>query len=160
MSDMLVKLYNLPDVTPLLANLEISGIDIRRALAPEKHVVVNWVRQTFSKGWASECEIAFSNHPISCFVAVKNEKVVGFACYDSTCKDFFGPEGVTETVRGCGIGKALLLVCLHAMAEQGYAYAIIGGAGPVEFYAKTVGAIVIEDSKPGIYRGMLGVAKK
>lgn len=41
------------------------------------------------------------------------------------------------------------------MREQGYAYAIIGGVGPVEFYAKTVGAVVIEGSDPGIYRGMI-----
>jgi hypothetical protein len=41
------------------------------------------------------------------------------------------------------------------MAGQGYAYAIIGGVGPVEFYAKTVGAIVIAGSQPGIYGGML-----
>ena len=39
--------------------------------------------------------------------------------------------------------------------RQGYGYAIIGGVGPAEFYAKTVGAIPIEGSEPGIYRGLL-----
>jgi len=36
-------------------------------------------------------------------------------------------------------------------------YAVIGGAsdGVADFYRKTVGATVIEDSSPGIYRGML-----
>jgi hypothetical protein len=38
---------------------------------------------------------------------------------------------------------------------MGYAYAIIGGAGPVDFYQKTVGAIEIEGSVPGIYRDRL-----
>ena len=54
-----------------------------------------------------------------------------------------------------GIGRALLLACLHGMWEEGYGYGIIGSAGPVDFYKKTVGAIVIEDSSPGVYRGML-----
>jgi hypothetical protein len=41
------------------------------------------------------------------------------------------------------------------MKEMGYAYAIIGGVGPKEFYAKTVGAIEIPDSAPGIYTAPL-----
>jgi len=34
---------------------------------------------------------------------------------------------------------------------MGYAYGIIGGAGPTEFYERAVGATVILDSVPGIY---------
>jgi len=34
-------------------------------------------------------------------------------------------------------------------------YAIVGAAGPVRFYQKAVGAIVIPDSEPGIYLGLL-----
>ena len=57
--------------------------------------------------------------------------------------------------RGKGIGRALLLSALHAQRAQGYGYSIIGGVGPAEFYAKAVGAVVIADSTPGIYDGML-----
>lgn len=32
---------------------------------------------------------------------------------------------------------------------------IVGAAGPVRFYPKTVGAIVIPDSEPGIYTDLL-----
>jgi predicted N-acetyltransferase YhbS len=60
-----------------------------------------------------------------------------------------------ESERGNGVGKALLLACLHGLREMGYVYGIIGGAGPVEFYAKAVGAKVIEDSVPGIYTDLL-----
>ncbi|HVF09769.1 MAG TPA: GNAT family N-acetyltransferase [Abditibacteriaceae bacterium] len=155
MPDMLVKLYELPDMVPLLADLQASGIEVRRAIAPEKHIVVEWVRQNFSVAWASECEVAFANQPVSCFIAVQNSALVGFACHDATCRNFFGPTGVLSDLRGRGVGKALLLTCLHAMAHQGYAYAIIGGAGPVDFYVKSVGAIAIEGSSPGIYRGLL-----
>jgi predicted N-acetyltransferase YhbS len=54
-----------------------------------------------------------------------------------------------------GIGKALLFACLEDMKHQGFGYAIIGGVGPAEFYAKAVGAVAIEGSAPGIYRGLL-----
>jgi len=113
------------------------------------------VGQHFEPEWVSECEVAFARQPISCFIAIENGQLAGFACHDATCRDFFGPTGVSPSHRGRGIGRALLLACLHAMAGQGYAYAIIGGVGPVEFYAKSVGAVLIEGSEPGIYGGML-----
>jgi GNAT superfamily N-acetyltransferase len=155
MPDLLVKLYTLPDMTPEIESLSAQGIDLRRGLAPEKHVVVNWVREHFSAGWASETEVAYTNHPASCFLATYENRLIGFACYEAICRGFFGPTGVDETYRGRGIGKALLLACLHNMRTQGYGYAIIGAVGPVDFYARTVGAIPIEDSWPGVYRGLL-----
>jgi GNAT superfamily N-acetyltransferase len=94
--------------------------------------------------------------PLACFVAVeRTDTLVGFACYDATCRDFFGPELVAESVRGRGVGTALLLAALHAMRAEGYAYAIIGWASSVDFYRKTVGATAIEGSTPGIYRPTL-----
>jgi len=155
MPDMLVKLYTLQRIDPIIDRLKDAGVDIRRVLPPEKHIVVKWVHQEFNAAWASECEIAFSHHPVTCFAAIENDKVIGFACYNVTYKGFFGPEGVSKDAQGRGIGKALLLACLKSMADEGYAYAIIGGAGVPEFYAKTVNAIVIEGSTPGIYRRML-----
>lgn len=155
MSDMLVKLYQLPDFREKIRRLEEEGIIIRQALAPEKYLVVEWVKDNFSPAWASECEVSFSKQPISCFIATRNKQILGFACYESTCRGFFGPTGVIEDWQGRGIGTALLLSSLNAMKEMGYAYAIIGGAGPVEYYEKACGAIIIPDSTPGIYRDLL-----
>ena len=153
--DMLVRLYDLPESATLVDGLQADGIDVRRALAPEKHVVVSWVREHFGDGWASECEVSFARLPIACFRAQRGQVVLGFACYDSTAKAFFGPTGVLEQERKHGIGTALLLLTLQAMAAEGYAYAIIGGAGPADFYANAVGAMPIPGSTPGIYRKML-----
>lgn len=155
MPDMLVKLYAMPPASPCLDMLKEAGIVVRTARAYEKRLVIEWVRHTFGDGWADECDVAFSNHPISCLLALENGVIVGFACYESTCKNFFGPLGIAEHVRGQGIGTALLLVGLHAMAAQGYAYAIVGDAGAPDFYAKTVGAVPIEGSVPGIYHDRL-----
>ena len=81
--------------------------------------------------------------------------MVGFAGYECTRRGFFGPTGVIPAAQGKGIGKALLLASLTALREMGYVYAIIGAAGPVDFYQKAVGAIVIPDSEPGIYTDIL-----
>ena len=155
MSDMLVRLYAMPDHSPLVADLQRQGLEIRRAMVPEKHLVVEWVRQTFGDGWASETEKGMFNTPVSTFVAAENGAMVGFACYDATYRGYFGPTGVAEATRGRGVGKALLWVALRAMYDADYGYAIIGGVGPREFYAKAVGAQVIPESTPGRYAGML-----
>jgi len=155
MQDMLVRLYDLPDHSGIISSLRKDGITIRRALAAEKSIVIDWVTQHFGTGWASETEVSFSYQPVACFIATENAKIVGFGCYDSAYRNFFGPTGVEETLRGKGIGKALLLECLLAMKAQGYAYGIIGGVGPALFYEKAVGAVLIEGSNPGIYEGIM-----
>jgi predicted N-acetyltransferase YhbS len=93
--------------------------------------------------------------PVSCIVAVRGSEVIGFAAYDVACRNFFGPTGVDEGERGKGVGRALLLAALHAQRAQGYAYAIIGGVGPAEYYVRAVGAQLIDGSTPGIYADML-----
>lgn len=152
---MLVRLYDLPESSSRITALRADGVEVRRALAPERHVVVSWVREHFGESWASECEVSFSRLPISCFRAQRGQELLGFACYDATAKGFFGPTGVLEREREQGIGAALLLATLQAMAAEGYAYAIIGGVGPADFYAKAVGAVPIEGSTPGIYAHFL-----
>lgn len=151
MPDMLVKLYRLPELRPHVDRLQKQGVMIRAAMAYEKHQVVGWVQNTFGRAWASECDVSFGNMPVSCFIATANREIAGFACYESTCRNFFGPSGVAEHVRGQGIGTALLLSSLHAMAASGYAYAVIGGVGPADFYARAAGAIEIPGSSTSIY---------
>jgi GNAT superfamily N-acetyltransferase len=79
--------------------------------------------------------------PLACFVAVErsaksvaptpvpvdvSDTLIGFACYEATCRDFFGPQLVHPTARGRGVGKALLLAAMHAMRAEGYSYATRG----------------------------------
>jgi GNAT superfamily N-acetyltransferase len=153
--DLLVKLYALPDPSASLGELSSKGVTIRPAMAYEKHLVTDWVRREFSPGWASECEMAFVAHPIACLLATRDGSILGFACYDCTCRGFFGPVGVCEEARGLGIGTALLLACLRALADRGYGYAVIGGVAAPDFYRDAVGALEIPGSHPGVYRDRL-----
>jgi GNAT superfamily N-acetyltransferase len=153
--DMLVKLYDLPPSHDALGRLAAAGVSVRRALPPDKHKVLDWIRSMFGEAWASEADVAFARQPVGCFLAIQNKRLLGFACHDATCRNFFGPTGVDTSARGQGIGAGLLFACLDDMRQQGFGYAIIGGVGPAAFYTKTVGAIPIEGSEPGIYRGLL-----
>ena len=114
--------------------------------------------------------MALEQRPVTCYLAVRrneppepggppwvlpSETLLGFSCHDVTRKGMFGPMAVREDWRGLGIGKALLVTSLRAMAAEGYGYAVIGWAGPVDFYIKTVGATVIPGSEPGVFRGPL-----
>ena len=146
MPDLLVNLLKLPE----LDELE-SGVLVRRAQPFELTQVLDFVRENFSLSWADEISVGFANKPVTVFIAMIDHKLVGFAAYECTRRAFFGPTGVLEQARGNGIGKALLLSSLVGLRELGYVYAIIGGVGPVRFYQKAVGAIVIPDSEPGIY---------
>ncbi len=91
MTDMLVKLYNLPESGSSISNRVAPEIKIRKPMASEKSLVVGWVRENFGESWGND-----------------------------------------------------------------YGYAIIGWAGPQEFYEKAVGAVAIPDSTPGIWKDWLG----
>jgi len=157
MPDMLVKLYELPPLDEARTTVAAQDVQVRRALAPEKPRVMSWV-QTHFAAWAPEVETTFARLPVACFVALRGQELLGFACYDGVCRNFFGPTAVLGAERGRGIGRTLLLSALYAQRAQGYAYSIIGGVGPADYYVKTVGAVPIDGSTPGIYAGRLRAA--
>ena len=161
MQDMLVNLLSLPDARPLYDTLRAQNIVIRRALAPDRRLICDFVDRTFGPCAVGEAEAAFARQPVSLFVATDHDQLVGFACYEATAPDFFGPTAVSESHRGRQIGQALLLRSLEAMRDElGYVYAIIGGVGPVAFYEKAVGARLIPGSDPGIYWDFLTPKQK
>lgn len=151
MTDMLVRLYEIPALAGCIEKMHKIGVRVRRPNVWEKPLLLDWVKVQFSLSWALECETAFAARPPSCFIAVKDAALIGFACHDCTRMNFFGPTGVAASARGKGVGTMLLLSCLHAMKDDGFAYAVIGGVGPAGYYAKAVGAMPIEGSSPGIY---------
>jgi len=151
MPDLLVNLLKLP--APVSAANDL--VTIRRAQPFELSAVRDFVMNNFAASWADEISVGFANKPVSVYIAIVEQRLVGFAAYECTRRGFFGPTGVIESAREKGVGKALLLSALEGLRELGYVYAIVGGVGPVRFYQKAVGAIVIPDSEPGIYTGSL-----
>ena len=149
MPDLLVNLLKLPAIE------QPTGFVLRRAQPFELSLVRDFVSTNFSTNWADEISVGFAHQPLSVFHATIGRELVGFSAYECTRRGFFGPTGVVETAQHKGIGKALLLASLWGLRKMGYVYGIIGAAGPVDFYQKTVGAIIIPDSDPGIYVDLL-----
>lgn len=147
MPDLLVNLLKLPPRD----NKPAQEFNVRHAQPWELTPVRRFVAENFSQSWADEMSVGFAHQPISVYVATMERRLVGFAAYECTRRAYFGPTGVAPAEQGKGIGKALLLASLWSLSDMGYVYAIIGHAGPVRFYQKTVGAIIIPDSEPGIY---------
>ena len=159
MADMLVKLYNIPNSYEIEKKLSEEGIKIKKALAPDRSRIIDFSRACAKEDYSNEVTAAFSNNPITCYIATKEKKIIGFACYEATAKDFFGPMAVVKSERRKGIGKALLLKSLESMQELGYAYAIIGwpAKSAVDFYKKCADAIMIDEKSSGVYKRMIEI---
>jgi predicted N-acetyltransferase YhbS len=152
---MLVNLLRLPPPEPALEESRAAGVVVRRARPWELTQVREFVGDNFSRAWADEISVGLVRQPVTVFVALRDGRLVGFAAYECTRRNFFGPTGVVESERGRGVGRALLLAALGGLRELGYAYAVIGGVGPAAFYERAVGARLIPDSSPGVYRDPL-----
>lgn len=153
--DMIVNLSSLSVPVP-----EIPGVKLKRAFPGDISKILGFVRENFNEGWVGEAQKAILSTPPSCFIAVRDKKVIGFACYDSSARGFFGPIGVSEDERGKNVGTALLVRTLKAMEEYGYGYAVIGWVSDARsFYQKTVGASDIPGGEPenSVYRNMINI---
>jgi predicted N-acetyltransferase YhbS len=148
---MLVNLLRLPPADEALEELRAAGVVVRRARPWELTQVRGFVMDNFSRAWADEVSTGLVRQPLTVFVALREGRLVGFAAYECTRRNFFGPTGVIEEERGRGVGRALLLAALRGLRELGYAYAVIGGVGPAAFYERAAGARLIPDSSPGVY---------
>ncbi|MEC8042830.1 MAG: GNAT family N-acetyltransferase, partial [Pseudomonadota bacterium] len=126
MPDMLVPLYRLPAVPEIP-----EGLELRPARPYEGHALLGFVAEHFNEKWVSEVTLALAAQPAKVLVAVEGGRCLGFACYDVTARGFFGPTGVDPAARGRGLGKLLLLGALDALKQDGFAYSVIGQAGPV-----------------------------
>ena len=142
-ADLLVDLYQ------LTYDQSKFPVTIKRVLSPDSDRVLHFIDTHFSKGWVSEAKAALYKTQPSCFVAIKDEQIVGFACYDATAKGYFGPMGTHAEYRKQGIGSALVMACMEAMYHDGYGYAIIGAVNErsFHFYHQVCGANPIESSR-------------
>ena len=153
--DMIVNLNTLPDAPKVP-----DGVRIKRAYAGDLGVILDFIRERFAPMWVYEAQKAIMQSPGTCFIATRDGKLLGFACYDSSAKGFFGPIGVDEAARGQDVGTALLFRTLEAMREAGYGYGIIGWVSDARpFYEKGVGARIIEGGEPenSVYKNMVSM---
>ncbi len=101
MPDMLVKLYDLPEDAQTACPRDES-VQIRRAMAPDKFRVVEWVKEHSGLSAAGECAVCFARPAVSCFIATRGKKILGYAGYAATAPHF-GPTRVLDEEQGGGV---------------------------------------------------------
>ncbi|MGE6536805.1 GNAT family N-acetyltransferase [Bacillus luti] len=126
--------------------------NVRRASPSDFDKLSRFVVDEFGERWLQSVDYGFRtyNERLPIYIAQQEEVIIGFACYDVVRgkKGLFGPMGTAKQNRVKGVGKQLLHCSLHSMKQEGYEYAIIGQAGPIEFYERNCDArlIPIEDN--------------
>ena len=126
--------------------------NVRRASPSDFDKLSRFVVDEFGERWLQSVDYGFRtyNERLPIYIAQQEEVIIGFACYDVVRgkKGLFGPMGIAKQNRVKGVGKQLLHCSLHSMKQEGYEYAIIGQAGPIEFYERNCDArlIPIEDN--------------
>ncbi|WP_410990556.1 GNAT family N-acetyltransferase [Bacillus cereus] len=120
---------------------------IRRVSPSDFDKLSRFVVDEFGERWLQSVDYGFRtyNEKLPIYIAQQEEVIVGFACYDVVRgkKGLFGPMGIAKQNRVKGVGKELLHHCLYNMKQDGYEYAIIGQAGPIEFYERNCNARLI-----------------
>lgn len=99
MADMLVKLFNIPSSAEIEKELLKEGIRIKKALVPDRSKIVEFSKTCANQDYSDEVLAAFANNPVTCYIATKDKKIIGFACYEATAKNFFGPTAVLQEER-------------------------------------------------------------
>ncbi len=124
--------------------LNQKGIQVRRASADDAESMDQLIAQ-YWPAWRAEIATGLQNDPISIHLAIRDEQVIGFSVYDSNNlgTGWFGPMGTHSDFQGLGIGKILMLRCLHDIQTQGHRQAIIAWVSPTRLYAKHA------DAEPG-----------
>ena len=99
-----------------MASISIYALYIRAIIddfsSKQRWLAVNQPTQTKR---STDSGIPKVSSPKSCFIAIRESRIIGFCCYDATALGFCGPIGVEAASRGNGTGKALLLTSLLDM---------------------------------------------
>ena len=157
MSDLLIRLYDRPWSLAVERDVMHGHLIVRKPIGPEVTRIVSWVETHFNGKWASETSVALSSHPMGCYIALIENELVGFCCFNATALGYIGPIGVDERHRSLGIGRTLLNATCYEMKTAGYGYAVVGWVehAVIPFYQRVTSAVEIPDSEPGLYRGMI-----
>ncbi|WP_269217513.1 GNAT family N-acetyltransferase [Streptomyces clavuligerus] len=145
------------------ATLHAAGRElvVRRPEASEGLLLVEWIKETFGGGWASEIHRSFSRDPISSVIVVDQdtglpakERLIGFVAYDTARLGMLSTIALIPSVRGHSLelAPALLEECLRQAKASGMPYAVLGGVANRLTALRYINALwTIPGSYPGIF---------
>ena len=124
-------------------NFKSTSFIVRRAALSDSNELFSFIEKEFNNKWLCTIKSGFFREIIPIYIAIEDNKIIGFGAHDIVKKGVFGPMGIKKAFRKKSVGYALLHSCLNDMHNDGYKYAIIDEAGPIEFYEETCGATII-----------------
>jgi GNAT superfamily N-acetyltransferase len=134
--------WNLDVETRAVPAAENSAAGTRRPPHSEAERVLTFIEREFGRIWRFEASKSFEDEIPRMFISEEGGEVNGFAVHDVNNRGlgFFGPTGVVKSMRGRGLGCALLRASLGDLRRLGYERAVIPWTEAVGFYRKCSGA--------------------
>ena len=157
--DMLVKLYDLPDSRPLRERLTQDGVSLRARAGAREAQGDRLGARSFLRVLGKRSRGGLRPRAGVLLHRGQGRHDHGLCLPRRDLPQLLRTDRRRPNARKGGVGTALLLACLEDMKHAGYGYAIIGGVGPADYYARAVGAVAIEGSDVGVYRGLLGASR-
>ena len=132
--------------------LKAAGLSLEHRRGATEHDIA-WIQATFGGEWHNESAAGWN-----WFARDADGDPVGFCTYgqrdfrwwwiehwiDQPGVGIFGPMGVAPSWRGRQVGRILARRALESMKSRGLARAVVAAVGPVEFYERCCGAVVVE----------------
>ena len=133
--------YSNWDVSKEISQLELSGILISRAEMSDREGLNKLLDGEWDL-WKNEVKMAFMAKPIAIHIAKQKNEILAFSAFDgnNVGTGWFGPMATHVKIRGKGIGKVLLSLCLADMKNQGLKKSIIPWVAPIGFYSNHANA--------------------
>lgn len=121
--------------------LSKDKIEVTRTTDEDKIELFNFISDEWAL-WQNELEMAYKSQPIAIYIAKLKGEIKAFSAYDgnNVGTGWFGPMGTHPDLRGKGIGKALLYLCLTDIKKQGLKKATIPWVAPISFYSNLANA--------------------
>ena len=117
-----------------------QGFVVRRARPGDGESIAALCESEGYPGWGTGTAAAVQREHPTLFVAEERGVVRAFAAHSLGLPSHFGPMLTAAGLRGLGLGSVLLKRCLQDWQRLGLERCEIIWAGPLSFYARSVGA--------------------
>jgi len=119
-----------------------SKISFRRARTDETDELREQLARDWKADWLTELAMAIAGSRSGAVLAMRHETCVGFCAYGLNRPNEVGPLGTAPALQRRGVGTVLIRRAMKELVAQGEPVAEIPWAGPLSFFARTLGAHV------------------